>query len=288
MPQPPVIDRRIYCRGLGDHETRSHRSCGELRRHQSPPVRQMERGPGRLGHLRRDFPYRPGVAGGPARRRVVSRPDDQGARRLSRHNCGGRCLLSAHVKDGVITRLETDDRPRRPGGRSAAARLRARPRLPPPPVPPRPAAATRCSATASAGEGRFERISWDEALDSLAGELTRVKDDLRQRRPLRALRHRRLQPAQRLADRDAGCSTSSAAAWAIYNSYSWACIEHRHAVPSTARSVTGNQRQDWLNSQLHPDVGLESGGDARRHQQRLLRQAGARAGRAGRLHRSRA
>ncbi|MEJ2678474.1 MAG: hypothetical protein P8174_05270, partial [Gemmatimonadota bacterium] len=27
------------------------------------------------------------------------------------HNCGGRCLLIAHVRDGVITRLETDDRP---------------------------------------------------------------------------------------------------------------------------------------------------------------------------------
>ncbi len=27
------------------------------------------------------------------------------------HNCGGRCLLIAHVQDGVITRLETDDRP---------------------------------------------------------------------------------------------------------------------------------------------------------------------------------
>jgi hypothetical protein len=27
------------------------------------------------------------------------------------HNCGGRCLLIAHVKDGVITRLDADDRP---------------------------------------------------------------------------------------------------------------------------------------------------------------------------------
>ncbi|HZY42555.1 MAG TPA: hypothetical protein VFF59_11220 [Anaerolineae bacterium] len=27
------------------------------------------------------------------------------------HNCGGRCLLIAHVQDGVITWLDTDDRP---------------------------------------------------------------------------------------------------------------------------------------------------------------------------------
>ncbi|MEO0564800.1 MAG: twin-arginine translocation signal domain-containing protein, partial [Chloroflexota bacterium] len=26
------------------------------------------------------------------------------------HNCGGRCMLIAHVQDGVITRLSSDDR----------------------------------------------------------------------------------------------------------------------------------------------------------------------------------
>ena len=27
------------------------------------------------------------------------------------HNCGGRCVLKLHVRDGVIVRIETDDRP---------------------------------------------------------------------------------------------------------------------------------------------------------------------------------
>ena len=40
------------------------------------------------------------------------------------HNCGGRCLLIAHVQNGRIIRLDTDDRP----DSLAAPQLRACPR----------------------------------------------------------------------------------------------------------------------------------------------------------------
>jgi len=40
------------------------------------------------------------------------------------HNCGGRCLLVAHVENGRIIRLDTDDRP----DTIAAPQLRACPR----------------------------------------------------------------------------------------------------------------------------------------------------------------
>jgi len=86
------------------------------------------------------------------------------------HDCGGRCPLRAHVKDGVVTRVEAADG----DGARYRACLRGR--------------ATRQRAyhpdrlkypmrrVGERGEGKFERISWDEALDTVAGELKRVKE----------------------------------------------------------------------------------------------------------------
>jgi len=85
-------------------------------------------------------------------------------------HCGGACLLKAHVKDGVITRIETDDgeEPQLRGclrGRAYRQRVYAPDRLLYP-----------LRRIGSRGEGQFERVSWDEALDTTAGQLTRVRD----------------------------------------------------------------------------------------------------------------
>jgi len=82
-------------------------------------------------------------------------------------HCGGRCLLQVHVRDGVITRIETD-RGEEPQLR-ACLRCRAyRQRVYDPDRLRFP-----MRRTGERGEGRFERISWDEALDTVAGELGR-------------------------------------------------------------------------------------------------------------------
>ncbi len=86
-------------------------------------------------------------------------------------HCGGNCLLRVHVKDGVITRVETDNGPEpnqlRGCGRGRALKQRVygdnRILYP-------------MKRVGERGEGKFERISWDEALDKVASEITRIRD----------------------------------------------------------------------------------------------------------------
>jgi len=85
-------------------------------------------------------------------------------------HCGGSCLLKAHVKDGVITRIETDEgeEPQLRAclkGRAYRQRIYSTDRLKYP-----------LRRVAARGKDKFERISWDEALDTVAKELRRVKE----------------------------------------------------------------------------------------------------------------
>ena len=84
-------------------------------------------------------------------------------------HCGGACLLKVYVKDGVVTRIETDDG-EEPQFR-ACLRCRAyRQRLYDPDRLKYP-----MKRVGKRGEGKFERISWDEALDKIVSELNRVR-----------------------------------------------------------------------------------------------------------------
>ncbi|KKL14718.1 hypothetical protein LCGC14_2512850, partial [marine sediment metagenome] len=86
------------------------------------------------------------------------------------HDCGGRCTLKAHVKNGKIIRFETDngDEPQLRAcarGRAYRQKLYSPDRLKYP-----------MRRIGERGEGKFERISWDEALDTVANKLNEVKD----------------------------------------------------------------------------------------------------------------
>lgn len=87
----------------------------------------------------------------------------------SRH-CGGACMLKVHVKDGVITRIETDD------GEDPQLRACLRGRAQRQYVYAPDRLKFPMKRIGERGEGKFERISWDEALDTVAMEIKRVRD----------------------------------------------------------------------------------------------------------------
>ena len=161
------------------------------------------------------------------------------------HNCGGRCLLRVYVRDGTIRRIETDDRPNDTvadpqlracmRGRSYRHRQHHADRLKYP-----------LKRTGERGSGEFRRIGWDEATDLVADQLTRVRERYGNTSlyvPYGTGSYNQLGgkwPADRLMNLFGG-------ALGYYNSYSWACITPA-TVSVYGTDVTGNQRQDWLNS----------------------------------------
>ncbi|UCC59479.1 MAG: molybdopterin-dependent oxidoreductase [Dehalococcoidia bacterium] len=85
-------------------------------------------------------------------------------------NCGGACLLKAYIKDGVITRMETDDG-NEPQLRNCLRCRAYRQRIYAPDRLLYP-----MKRIGERGEGKFKRITWDEALETVASEYKRVSE----------------------------------------------------------------------------------------------------------------
>ncbi|MCX6011915.1 MAG: molybdopterin-dependent oxidoreductase [Chloroflexi bacterium] len=80
-------------------------------------------------------------------------------------HCGGICPLIAHVKDGKITRLEAEDEIRACAkGRASRQVEYATDRILYP-----------LKRTGERGSGEFKKIPWDEALDTTAFEIKRIR-----------------------------------------------------------------------------------------------------------------
>ncbi len=108
------------------------------------------------------------------------------------HNCGSRHMLVAHKKGDVIVRLSTDDGRYQEGGafgkdtdeepqlraclrgRSYRSRLYSAERLLYPMM-----------RVGERGEGKFKRVSWDEALSQIAKKMVELKTDVRPDRDAR-------------------------------------------------------------------------------------------------------
>jgi anaerobic dimethyl sulfoxide reductase subunit A len=105
--------------------------------------------------------------------RPAARPGETVVTSTCGHNCGGRCVVNAHVVDDRITKISTDMRrwndahPPLPACARGVGQIERmyhpdRLKYPMRRVGPR-------------GSGQFERISWDEALDEVTRQLLRVR-----------------------------------------------------------------------------------------------------------------
>ncbi len=160
------------------------------------------------------------------------------------HNCGGRCLLIAHIQDGRIIRLDTDDRPDTLAAPQLRACVRGRAYLRRQYHPDR--LMKPLKRVGRRGDGKFQPISWDEALDTVVAQFERIKHQYGSSAlfvPYGTGSYNQLNGshvARRLMNLYGGCL-------GIYNSYSWAATNL--ATPTVYGTlVTGNQRQDWLNA----------------------------------------
>lgn len=163
------------------------------------------------------------------------------------HNCGGRCLLRAHVCNGRIVRISSDDShpdtPDLPQLRGCMRCLGYRERLYHPDRLKYP-----MKRVGKRGEGKFERITWDEALDTIADHTKRIMEKYG---PEAIYFNYGTGNAGRVSER----------VWltrligmyggylSMYGNYSNGCS--LAATPYTfGTTATGSSREDWVNSKL--------------------------------------
>jgi anaerobic dimethyl sulfoxide reductase subunit A len=163
------------------------------------------------------------------------------------HNCGGRCVIKAHVKNNRVVKISTEDdiedtfeKPQLRGClrcRGYRNRLYNYNRLKYP-----------MKRVGKRGEGKFERISWDEALDIIADNIKRIRS-----------RYGSDSIYMNYATGNAGKTAErkwmgrllslNGGYLSYYGSYSSACTQI--ATPYTyGTAYTGNSREDWCNSKL--------------------------------------
>jgi anaerobic dimethyl sulfoxide reductase subunit A len=105
--------------------------------------------------------------------RAVAEPGETIITSTCGHNCGGRCVVNAHVSDGRIVHISTDARRWHPDHPPLPACARGVGQIERTYHPDRLKHPMR--RVGPRGSGRFEPIGWDEALDTVAREMLRIR-----------------------------------------------------------------------------------------------------------------
>ncbi len=161
------------------------------------------------------------------------------------HNCGARCLLRVHVKNGSVTKISNDNAQEGyDQHRGCQKGFAYRERLYHPDRLKYP-----LKRIGKRGEGSFARISWDEATDLIADELKRITEKYG---PGSRYIHYGSGINGILAEREFFrrlLSIYGGGYLNFYNSYSNACTNI--ATPYTfGTEKTGSSRDNWQHSRL--------------------------------------
>ncbi len=165
----------------------------------------------------------------------------------SAFDCGGRCPLRFHVKDGKIIRVEGDDTADPDNQLRACLRCRSiRGYLYHPERLKYP-----LKRSGPKGSGQFERITWDEALDTVAAKIKEVKEKYGNQSLLVVANggyfgslHLPAAAYQRLFNALGGFSTTYG------NISSQGAIYGTQASYGFGQIFVGNSKEDWMNSKL--------------------------------------
>jgi anaerobic selenocysteine-containing dehydrogenase len=182
--------------------------------------------------------------------RAEPRPGETIVTSTCGHNCGGRCVVNAHVRDDRIVHISTDARRWRAEHPPLAACARGVGQIERTYHPDRLKYPQR--RVGPRGSGQFERISWDEALDTVAGELRRVRDTYGNAAILDASRtgsqsmlHGRV-AAQRFLNMFGGCTDL----WSNMSAEAEVFAVHMTYGTKANYKSSGREPTDYVNSKL--------------------------------------
>ncbi len=182
--------------------------------------------------------------------RPAGRPGETVITSTCGHNCGGRCVVNAHVVDGEIARISTDVRRWNPTHPPLPACARGVGQIERTYHPDRLRYPMRRSGPR--GSGQYERVSWEDALGEVARQLLRVREQYGNQAILDGSRSGSLSKlhgrtaAQRFLNMFGGCTVL----WSNMSAEAEVFAVRTTFGPEPGYKAAGREPTDYVNSKL--------------------------------------